>query len=55
MPYDPKKTVNINGKIFYWNKKKCKIIEANLKEYDIDSCPKEALIALLSLNDNEQD
>ena len=51
MPFDEKKSININGKIFYWNKKKGKVIEENLKEYDIDNCPKEALIALLSLND----
>jgi len=53
--YDEKKSVNINGKIFYWNKKKGKVIEASHKEYDIDNCPKEALIALLSLNDKTTD
>ena len=55
MPFDEKKSENRNGKIYYWSKKKKKIIEANLKELDIKNCPADILCDLLSLIDGDKE
>jgi hypothetical protein len=54
MPFDEKKSVNRNGKVYYWNKEKKKIIEANLKEIEIQNCPTDVLSDLLSLIEGEK-
>ena len=49
MPFDKNKSITKNGKIYYWNNEKKKVIEASLKEYDVNKCPDDILSALLSL------
>ena len=54
MPFEKNKSVNRNGKIYYFNKEKKKIIEASLKEYEITDCPNDVMCDLLSLIDEEK-
>ena len=55
MPYDEKKSINRNGKIYYWNNEKKKVIEASINEYDIQNCPVDVISDLLSLIEPEAD
>jgi len=54
MPFDKTKSINRNGKIYYWNNEKKKVVEASLKEYEVHDCPNDVICDLLSLIEGGQ-